>query len=134
MTAQVTLLVTRGEFIGEEFVFTGRTQCVLGRASDCSLRLAGDDLSVSRHHRRLDIDAPEAWVEDLDSLNGTFVNGESIGRRGQPGEGVPPAKTPPRRLTDGDELRIGGNVLEVIIDGMAWVDGEAKGRRCMAGA
>jgi eukaryotic-like serine/threonine-protein kinase len=134
MTAQVTLIVTRGDSIGEEFVFTGRTRRVLGRASDCSLRLTGDDLTVSRHHCQLDIDPPEVWVEDLGSLNGTFVNGESIGRRAHPGEETPPAESPPRRLKDGDELRIGDSVFEVIIDGMAWVDGEAKRGWCMAGA
>jgi DNA-binding winged helix-turn-helix (wHTH) protein len=52
-----------------------------------------DDPAVSRHHARIRVAAGRATLEDLDSKNGTFVNGRAID-----------ARTP---LSDGDQLRIG---------------------------
>jgi pSer/pThr/pTyr-binding forkhead associated (FHA) protein len=37
-----------------------------------------DHWSVSRHHARLRIAGDDTTVEDLDSKNGTFVNGQRI--------------------------------------------------------
>ena len=43
--------------------------------NDCVI----DDSQVSRHHARLTRDADGYWLlEDLNSLNGTFVNGVQI--------------------------------------------------------
>ena len=135
MMAQVIFKATGGNASGEEFVFTGKTRCVAGRASDCSLRIPGDDLTVSRYHYLLDIDAPKVWVEDLGSLNGTFVNGECIGRRDRdsPANGGTPQKAPPRLLVDGDELSIGGTAFAVFIDEMPWakVDSVSMAEECM---
>jgi len=126
MNTQVILKATQGKLNGEEFVFSGKMTCVVGRASDCSLRMPGSDLTVSRYHCLLDIDASVVWVEDLDSLNGTFLNGESIGRRdhGCLTFEISPTKPLPHQLVDGDELRIGDNTFEVFIDETpwAWID------------
>jgi pSer/pThr/pTyr-binding forkhead associated (FHA) protein len=58
----------------------------IGRTSDCDIILAEDE-KVSRVHARLDWDG-EGWVlVDLDSTNGTLVNGEAIKEhRLQPGD------------------------------------------------
>ena len=40
-----------------------------------------DRPSVSRSHARFHVDGASAWVEDLGSLNGTFVGGTRITRR-----------------------------------------------------
>ena len=49
---------------------------VIGRHPECSIQI--DDSSVSRRHAQL-ILVDDVWfVEDLDSRNGTFVNGEAI--------------------------------------------------------
>ncbi|MCH8141488.1 MAG: FHA domain-containing protein [Proteobacteria bacterium] len=37
-----------------------------------------DELPVSRQHAAIQIDADGFWISDLDSRNGTFVNGEPI--------------------------------------------------------
>ncbi len=54
-------------------------QVVLGRASDSDLRLE-DDL-VSRRHLRLWLGPHGLCLEDLDSRNGTFLNGCPISRQ-----------------------------------------------------
>lgn len=60
---------------------------VVGRARECDLYLAVAHLS--RRHARLFFDASALWVEDLNSANGTFLNGRRVERA---------------RLRAGDEL------------------------------
>src|SRR5262245_52079737 len=83
MVAKVTFTVKDGELTGREFVFDKPANLVVGRAEDCSLRLAGgiDAMLISRHHCRVDVDPPIVRVRDLGSLNGTYVNGKMIGQR-----------------------------------------------------
>ena len=68
---------------------------ILGRAPDASVWV--DAPGVSRHHARLVLDGQEATVEDLGSKNGTFVGNEPV--------------TAPRRLNDGDTIRLGPVVM-----------------------
>ena len=51
-----------------------------------------DDVTVSRHHARVVRDATGFAIEDLNSLNGTYVNRRRVERH---------------HLSDGDELQIG---------------------------
>jgi DNA-binding winged helix-turn-helix (wHTH) protein len=51
----------------------------VGRDEDCDVHL--NDASVSRRHARLSVDGTAVVVEDLDSKNGTCVNGKRIGAR-----------------------------------------------------
>jgi DNA-binding winged helix-turn-helix (wHTH) protein len=64
---------------------------VIGRGRDATIRL--DSVGVSRHHARIVVSGDEARVEDLDSKNGTFLQGERVAR--------------PTLLKDGDEIRVG---------------------------
>jgi len=50
--------------------------CRIGRGRDCAIAL--DDSAVSKWHARLHFDGRRASVEDLDSTNGTLVNGRRI--------------------------------------------------------
>lgn len=68
---------------------------ILGRAPDASVWV--DAPGVSRHHARLIVSGEEATVEDLGSKNGTFVGNELV--------------TSPRRLNDGDTIRLGPVVI-----------------------
>jgi len=63
----------------------------IGRASDCNLIL--DDGLVSRRHAHVRVETGKVIVEDLESSNGVFVNGERVS--GQ------------RELGAGDQLTIG---------------------------
>lgn len=68
---------------------------ILGRAPDASVWI--DAPGVSRHHARLVIEGADATVEDLGSKNGTFVGDEPV--------------ESPRRLADGDQIRLGPVVI-----------------------
>lgn len=48
----------------------------VGRATDCDLQLV--EGHVSRHHAQLCADHGAVWLEDLNSANGTYVNGDRI--------------------------------------------------------
>jgi len=91
----IELYVVRGREPGR-VIAVGDAQ-VLGRdkAADVSI----DDEQASRRHARVRLDGDHAVIEDLDSTNGTFVNGERITGR--------------RALHVGDVVRIGNTVLEV---------------------
>ena len=64
---------------------------VIGRRTGCDVRLL--DTKVSREHARIRRDGAILLVEDLQSLNGTQLNGRDLAGE-QP-------------LQDGDELQIG---------------------------
>jgi len=68
---------------------------IIGRGTDTSIWI--DAPGVSRHHARIIISGHEAMIEDLGSKNGTYVAGERV--------------TAPRRLDDGDQIRLGSVVL-----------------------
>ena len=48
---------------------------------DASLDAAVDDRQVSRHHAQITCEGDEFWIEDLNSTNGTRVNGVRIERQ-----------------------------------------------------
>ncbi len=69
----------------------------IGRGTGCQLVL--DDALVSRKHARIDVADGRAFVEDLGSVNGVFVNGERV--NGQ------------RTLIDADRVVIGQQEIQV---------------------
>jgi pSer/pThr/pTyr-binding forkhead associated (FHA) protein len=78
-----------GGRVGESFPITSDRMTV-GRRPDCDIFL--DDVTVSRDHALIVRRGDGIHIDDLGSLNGTYVNRERI-------ESV--------RLNDGDELQIG---------------------------
>jgi hypothetical protein len=66
-------------------------ETLIGRDIGCSMRL--NDPSVSRRHLRVIRRADEVFVEDLNSSNGTLLNGRSLAA--------------PIRVADGDRISIG---------------------------
>lgn len=67
----------------------------LGRAPDCQIVLA--DASVSRQHARISARDNAYWIEDLQSKNGTRLNGKLIQQ--------------PERLSPGDRIEFGPMVI-----------------------
>jgi pSer/pThr/pTyr-binding forkhead associated (FHA) protein len=111
VAAKVTLTVTDGTHSGKQFVFSGPAHCVAGRAEDCSVRLVGgfEDSMLSRHHCAIDVNPPQISVHDLGSRNGTYLNGQRIGRRYEVREPGQDTDVLHREyaLHDGDVLRLG---------------------------
>jgi pSer/pThr/pTyr-binding forkhead associated (FHA) protein len=70
---------------------------IAGRDAECSLVV--DGTTVSRRHARITVAHGAATIEDLDSTNGTYVNGTRI--------------SAPTRLTLCDELALGSEALRV---------------------
>ena len=117
MSTQVILTGIKGALKGQEFTFTDTAPCILGRSSACDLQVPTADFTVSRRHCLLDIDGPAVTVQDLGSLNGTFLNEVLIGRRDKRLDATEAAVIPQPRcpLADGDELRVGDIVFRVQI-------------------
>jgi serine/threonine-protein kinase len=117
VSAQVILTATHGDLEGREFAFDGPATSVVGRCVDCKIRLPADDWTVSRHHCLLEIDPPYVRVQDLGSLNGTYVNGEKVGQRDRALslEDAARLAQPVRELHDSDELRVGNTCFHVAV-------------------
>lgn len=79
-------------------VYEVSREVTLGRASGCVVSLEGDSYASSLHARVFPRDG-DAWIEDLGSTNGTYLNERRIER--------------PARLRRGDRVRVGHTVLEV---------------------
>jgi pSer/pThr/pTyr-binding forkhead associated (FHA) protein len=76
----------------------------IGRSPDNDLPV--DNLAVSNYHARVYVEAGRLVVEDLDSLNGTFVNDMRVERA---------------TLHDGDSIHIGKHHIKVDATGEATV-------------
>jgi diguanylate cyclase (GGDEF)-like protein len=75
-------------------------EVVLGRDAACAVRLFADD--VSRRHARVAVDAEGHLLVDLDSTNGTWVNGRRVRVH---------------RLRGGDRVRLGTFVARYVAAG-----------------
>ncbi len=74
---RVTLIVTAGPHSGRRFDVDRHETLLAGRSTFAQLRLP-DDVHFSRNHFRLEVNPPECFLIDLDSTNGTFVNGRRV--------------------------------------------------------
>jgi pSer/pThr/pTyr-binding forkhead associated (FHA) protein len=120
---RITLDVTEAGYKHRQFSFERPETCVVGRAEDCGIRMSAlGHLNVSRHHCLLEIDPPFVQVRDLNSRNGTFVNGDRIPAAQEPEE------APARVLRNGDLLRVGNAFLSVMIE----VDSSGSEQRSVA--
>ena len=87
------LVVEIGPDEGREFQLRGTMR--IGRSEDSEITLA--DAQASRHHAAISPEPSGFTIQDLNSSNGTFVNGKRLDA--------------PRLLKDGDRLRVANTVL-----------------------
>ena len=95
----VRLVVKRSPSLedGAEFPLNSAPVTV-GRGGQNDLVLTGDEFASARH-ARIEVRGDGAWVQDLESTNGTYVNGARVAGA--------------QRLTAGDVLRVGETDLVV---------------------
>ena len=74
---QVNLKVTAGPYKGRIFSFTQHDSFLIGRSPDAHLCLPNDRY-FSRNHCLLEMNPPHSYLRDLDSTNGTFLNGHRV--------------------------------------------------------
>jgi pSer/pThr/pTyr-binding forkhead associated (FHA) protein len=85
---EATLMIISGTGAGESMPVHG--SATIGRDEGNDLRVL--DPEASRTHAKVTVQDGNAWIDDLDSLNGTYVNGERVDRA---------------TLRNGSEVRIG---------------------------
>jgi FHA domain len=83
--------------VESEFEVTEKGRWVIGRASSCDFTLPYDD-AISRSHAEIAVRAGLCLVRDLDSCNGTRLNGRVVQRA---------------RLRRGDVLLVGETEIRV---------------------
>jgi DNA-binding winged helix-turn-helix (wHTH) protein len=84
------LIVVEGELQGQQWVMHSQ-ELTIGRGGNCDIVLP--EQQISREHVRIRKDQDRYLVQDLESKNGTHVNGE-------------PLMSEARELREGDEIQI----------------------------
>jgi pSer/pThr/pTyr-binding forkhead associated (FHA) protein len=95
MSPDATVVIREGPAAGSEQPLGG--ELTIGREQGAGMVI--DDGGVSRLHARFTEENGAVVLEDLGSSNGTYVNGERI--------------SAPVELAAGDEVQVGGTVLQV---------------------
>src|SRR5687768_6279419 len=94
---QVNLKVTAGPYKGRIFSFTQHDTFLIGRNPDAHLCFP-DDRYFSRNHCLLEMNPPHSFLRDLNSTNGTFLNGQRVKNA---------------YLNNGDRIQCGETILVV---------------------
>ena len=76
--------ITLNNKVIKNFIINEGKRVVIGRGSDADIVI--DNTAISRHHTAFELLPGACFVEDLGSLNGTFVNGKKISSRTQVSE------------------------------------------------
>jgi two-component system cell cycle response regulator len=100
-TKHAYLLVLSGPSFGSMFPLTAGKETVLGRREDAEVQIRDD--GVSRRHASLRVEGEGAVLTDLESANGTYVDGERVREA---------------RVADGARIQIGGQTTLKFI----WAD------------
>jgi serine/threonine protein kinase len=113
---KVIVTVTAGPAQGRTFTFEEPDCFLFGRTKDARVSLPNDPY-VSRQHFLLEIAPATCRVTDLESKNGTFVNGLRYGGRKapEPGMRTAPGGATECRLSNNDEIVVGDTRMRVVI-------------------
>ena len=96
-SCNLKLKVIQGDLAGSEYDLVFR-QMIMGRETDSTIRLK-NNVSASRKHALLSIENEDLYITDLNSRNGTFIDGQRISN--------------PTPIYLASQIRIGNQVLEV---------------------
>jgi len=92
-----SMVVIYGEFLGRRYEINSAPLTV-GRSPDCGIQLSDD--SVSRQHCRASPGDDGVVLVDLNSTNGTYVNGTAVSAR---------------HLRDGDRVQVGRSIFKFLM-------------------
>ncbi len=95
---EVKLVIVGGKLAGREIPIRTR-EFLIGRGQECQLRPQSN--AISRKHCAIVVGTAEAAIEDYNSTNGTYVNGERVDKR--------------RELKSGDRIKVGMLELDVLL-------------------
>ena len=98
----VELSVIMGPHAGQRFEFREADRFLVGRGPDANFRLPKQDQYFSRSHFLIEINPPLCKLTDLNSANGTFLNGKRVEQA---------------ILRNGDRIEGGETVFEIRIFG-----------------
>lgn len=117
MATTIRLTVLTGPHKGARFCTQGMKACLVGRAPECQIRFCGEtrDLCISRFHCQLLLDLSRVRVHDMDSANGTYINGHRVGDHETADGSSTSLDGVISHAKDGDILTIGGTSLQVNI-------------------
>lgn len=102
MKAELVILGDPGDVEGRDSCSVGEGEKVtVGRAPGCEVRIKSS--TISRRHFQMQVNERAAFVRDLESKNGTFLNGQRL-------ESV-------TQVRDGDQLTAGRVRMKVNLDG-----------------
>ena len=89
--------MTSGPHEGREFSFDRHDNFIVGRAKTAQFRLSKKDRYFSRNHFLIEVNPPLCRLLDLNSTNGTLVNGKKVSSI---------------ELHDGDTIKAGDRTLQ----------------------
>ncbi len=98
MPMAITLTIIDGPQQGTEFSFDEPDTFVVGRSPEANFRLPEKDTYISRVHFMIELNPPLCRLVDMNSQNGTFVNGERVATA---------------QLKNGDRIQAGHTVFQV---------------------
>ena len=104
------LLKYKGAVVQESVLDKGIV--AIGRKPDNSIII--DNQAVSGHHAIIEAEGDQLFVEDLKSLNGTYLNGRRINRA---------------ELYNKDSILIGVHTLDIVFDKDRFSDSQASAER-----
>ncbi|AKE40278.1 FHA-domain-containing protein [Corynebacterium kutscheri] len=94
---QQVLHIIEGPLQGSHLSISGLSEVTIGRTADCTFTV-GDDYASARH-ARLFQRGNEWFIEDLDSRNGTYVDGYRIDQ--------------PEKISANQDIKIGRTILRL---------------------
>ncbi len=124
---RVDIAITAGPAKGQRFTFDKPDRFLFGRSTEARVSLPADPY-VSRRHFLLEISPPECKLTDLDSKNGTIVNGIRYGGKKPLRAEIMQAPDDVKEvyLKDGDEIIVGDTHLHISLSKLS--DREYPGR------
>lgn len=114
--AAIELIQIGGPGEGHNKRFEDPNIYIAGYSDRCEVQISSDDDQVSSEHFMIEVNPPRAWIRDLGSHSGTYINDERLGSHEQ--------QRITRELKSGETIRAGKTLFQFNIadDGLSASD------------